>query len=325
MANTNYTPKQGTLGYLKPVVVGLILVWLVKSGAFDFSLFSKILNPVPWLLGLFFVFMCIFINNFRWKLLLNAISFPLSNLYLLKLSLAAVFYSFVAPGGVGGDVVKGFYLYKQNHISKSKVALSIIFDRGSGLIAMLVMAAVAGFFYINFENGQNEKLIDLIEVIFVILIVSVLGALLFFWQGHRGIKFLGKYLSNNLIEKITEVYDVSVPLIGQLFISVVVSVLAQGFLILLFYNLSGFLDYHLPLSTFFIFVPLGMICSALPLSPAGVGVGQAAYFYLFNLYDGKSGPLGVLGFTFFQVLLLIWGVVGIVVSFIEGKKVTDVR
>ena len=44
---------------------------------------------------------------------------------------------------------------------------------------------------------------------------------------------------------------------------------------------SGIRD--IPLDRFFLAVPLGFIVNALPLSPGGVGVGQAAFFELFQI------------------------------------------
>ena len=40
---------------------------------------------------------------------------------------------------------------------------------------------------------------------------------------------------------------------------------------------------EIPWSTFFLVVPLGLVATAIPISPAGIGVGQAAFFALFQL------------------------------------------
>lgn len=324
MSNIEKKSKQGTLSYVKIIFAGMVVFWLLRSDAFDLSLFKKILSPWPWFLGLLLVFIGIVINNYRWKLLLKSISQDFSQLYLLELSLLGVFYSFIAPGGVGGDVVKGYTIYRDKKVSKSRVALSILFDRGAGMLAMLVMACGAGFYYKFYEMGKNENLLNLVDVVLYALIVSVVLGVLFLKFDKIFLALFKKYFSHAFYEKILELHSDIRPLIIQLVVSVVISIFAQCFFIFMFAMLAEFLNYNVPMSAFFIFVPLGMICSALPISPAGVGVGQAAFYYLFNIYEAGAGSLGVLGFTFFQAILLIWGFIGIAISFLIRRKVNHV-
>jgi hypothetical protein len=42
--------------------------------------------------------------------------------------------------------------------------------------------------------------------------------------------------------------------------------------------------------------------TAIPISPAGVGVGQMAFYFLFNLYLGQKSQVGPTLATIFQVL-----------------------
>ena len=44
----------------------------------------------------------------------------------------------------------------------------------------------------------------------------------------------------------------------------------------------------IPISAYFFLVPVGTVVQALPISPAGIGVGQAAFFFLFNHYLGAA-------------------------------------
>ncbi|MNL45250.1 hypothetical protein D3C87_1678810 [compost metagenome] len=56
-----------------------------------------------------------------------------------------------------------------------------------------------------------------------------------------------------------------------------------------------------PLKTFFLVAPLGFMATAIPISPAGIGVGQAAFYFLFNLYIGKETEVGPTAITAYQV------------------------
>ncbi|MNU01394.1 hypothetical protein D3C72_2447830 [compost metagenome] len=52
------------------------------------------------------------------------------------------------------------------------------------------------------------------------------------------------------------------------------------------------------------------MATAIPISPAGVGVGQAAFYFLFNVYTGTETELGPTVITAYQVgmfVLSLWG------------------
>ena len=49
---------------------------------------------------------------------------------------------------------------------------------------------------------------------------------------------------------------------------------------------------------------------AIPISPAGIGVGQAVFLTLFTWYNGVESSMGPTLITINQVCLALWGVVG---------------
>jgi uncharacterized membrane protein YbhN (UPF0104 family) len=61
----------------------------------------------------------------------------------------------------------------------------------------------------------------------------------------------------------------------------------------------------MPASQFFLVVPLGLVTAAIPISPGGVGVGQAAFFALFKLAAPQYAAAGTDAFTVFQVVYLV--------------------
>jgi uncharacterized membrane protein YbhN (UPF0104 family) len=60
----------------------------------------------------------------------------------------------------------------------------------------------------------------------------------------------------------------------------------------------------MPLAQFFLVVPLGLVTAAVPISPGGVGVGQAAFFALFKIVAPAYASAGTDSFTVFQVVYL---------------------
>ncbi len=61
---------------------------------------------------------------------------------------------------------------------------------------------------------------------------------------------------------------------------------------------------------YFFVVPIGQMLTAIPISPAGVGVGQAAFYFLFNIYLGHQSQLGPTVMTVGQVMMFGFGIIG---------------
>jgi hypothetical protein len=48
-------------------------------------------------------------------------------------------------------------------------------------------------------------------------------------------------------------------------------------------------DSHLPLVSLYVVVPIGLVLTSIPIAPAGVGTGHAAFLYLFHLIGSDRG------------------------------------
>ena len=67
---------------------------------------------------------------------------------------------------------------------------------------------------------------------------------------------------------------------------------------------------EIPLAVYFFLVPVGTVVTALPISPAGIGVGQAAFYFLFSHYLGRESSLGPTSVTAMQIMNFAWGLLG---------------
>ena len=89
------------------------------------------------------------------------------------------------------------------------------------------------------------------------------------------------------------------------------SIAAQIFSVLFFIAAGYGMGYSdMPLSVYFFVIPIGMMVQAIPVSPAGVGVGQAATYFLFNTVSPGSGPIGAAVTTASQIVQFCFGLVG---------------
>lgn len=86
------------------------------------------------------------ISAYRLNLFFRPIGLNLTDRFNLKLYLLGMFYNLFLPGGVGGDGYKIFYLGKEFSIKKSKVFWSVLLDRISGVISLLVLVIIFSYF-----------------------------------------------------------------------------------------------------------------------------------------------------------------------------------
>jgi uncharacterized membrane protein YbhN (UPF0104 family) len=87
----------------------------------------------------------------------------------------------------------------------------------------------------------------------------------------------------------------------------------------LFYFVGQKLNIELSPSAYIIVPPIGFIVTALPITPGGVGVGQTAFLYLFDLYKQGSGVIGTTTVTLMQLGSLFFGLFG-AYFFLLAKK-----
>jgi hypothetical protein len=77
----------------------------------------------------------------------------------------------------------------------------------------------------------------------------------------------------------------------------------------------------IPVGQFFLIAPLGFAAGALPISPAGIGVGQAAFFALFQIVARSYASAGTAAYTVWQAMYILICVSGLF-WYIPYKHVT---
>ncbi len=298
---------------LKALLAFALIYWLWSSGKIDFSSLKYFLAPQWAFLGLTLLGLNLFISSERWRILLRTQDRPTSSFSTYKLSMIGTFFNYAMPGGVGGDVVKAYYFHKDHPNSKVISLTSVLIDRILGLYAMLLMGSIVMVYdYSHVSNIPQLK--SLFYLVTLLTTCATLGLFLIFSpQIHRG-GFLQKMIQRlPQAERLQRLYDSfykygSSPkaLLKVIFLSWVAQVFSILYLILAG-TLSGATA---PWSTYFLVAPLGFIAIGLPLTPAGIGIGQAAFYVLFNLYLGNVSTLGPTTITAFQVGQFAWGLGG---------------
>lgn len=282
-----------------------IIYWLVSSGKLNFSALRALLAPGPAILALSLVALNLFLASERWRVLIKTQHMKVKAWPVFKLSLIGIFFNFAMPGGVGGDVIKAYYFTRQNPGSKVVAITSVLMDRVLGLFSMILMALLVMIYDMD-HITHVPSLMTLFWFILALFVAFSVALALVFSQKLYDKKILTRlFMRLPLSAKLIKLYE-SMHLYGKqgrhISWVVILSLFSQVCAICFLYlvgTMAGYTDIHA--KTYFMVAPLGFMATAIPISPAGVGVGQAAFYFLFNIYTGTTTEVGPTTITAFQV------------------------
>ncbi|MCB0412834.1 MAG: flippase-like domain-containing protein [Bdellovibrionales bacterium] len=302
-----------------------LIGFLVYRGDLNFQVLAKIANPYYFLMGLALSFLNILFNNMRWLYLLRSQKINSTFKDSLQLTLMGIFFNFALPSSIGGDVVKAYYVVKENPHQRMKAATTVIVDRVFGLIIMMAISVVSVIVYWDFVFSHPE-----LSQAATLLILGLLGAIVFlliaFSKKVRRLNGIIQYIHK--IPKLGGFYDAlhsygsDWGAILKAFLMSVGSQLSAIFFMIVMAYAFGFND--LSWGVYFFAIPIGFILMSVPIAPAGIGVGQIVFLYLFQTYTGQKIDVGQLVITAFQLFLLMWGGLGAFYYVKKKKKIEQI-
>lgn len=273
---------------VKVIVAAALLTWLLRSGNLDFRVLGLLVER-PLLgaanLGLFAFVLAV--STLRWQVLLAVAGVRTPYPWLLRLQSAAVFFNFVIPGNVGGDLLKTYYVARDVEPEKRASILLISFvDRIVGLAALLILASIVVLVRGSAVLGDPQLrplaypvlLLGSAAVVgptVLIVIMRKAGHHLDAWTG--GTTKFAK-LFNQLVAGLRLLSGSPSRLFAVLGLGMVAHASAMGMFTLLASAITGA---DVPFSSVATIFPLGILTVVLPISPAGMGVGHVAFEKLF--------------------------------------------
>lgn len=310
---------------LKLLFAVALVYWLISSGKLDLTLIRKSFQVGPqWLIAFILVATQSLLGTFRYRLLLETkTQKSLGLLQVLKLNYIGLFFSSMLPGAVTGDLIKLVYVKKMDHqLSKTFLITVTLLDRIIGLAGLLFLSGCFSFIYFSEVTALSPRIAQIIQLNLFLFLGTIL-----FMGSLFAPSFLQKAFSD-LIKKIPLIGKKIANLLEQLFslrenkkdliICFTLSALSQFLGILAFWIISSpFYSGHLPLQYAFTFIPVGLIATAIPISPGGLGVGHVLFANLFsyvNIHNGASL------FNLFFLCNFAHNFLGVIPYLLSGKK-----
>ena len=262
-----------TVKSLIKIVISLALVAFVLNTIDTKKLIDILLNVDIFWLFLAFIFYNLskIVSAFRLIFYFKEIGIDIKQKSNLILYYIGMFYNLFLPGGVGGDGYKAYLLNKYHEPKLSLIIQALLFDRISGLVALIFLGALL-YPFSSFD----------IPIFYYLAIALIfISYPLFFLISKKLNKFLEYFKQTTLFGFIVQLLQ----LISAIFI---------------IYSLNS----NVPIIDFLVLFLISSVVSVLPISVGGVGVRELTFLYGLKLI-GYPSDIGVaFSFLFFFITML---------------------
>ncbi len=285
-----------TLGWFAIALLAMsFLVYQTPKESFwnTFSLISW-----PWIVcAIFLQVVAHVLSAFRWTLLLKANEIYISKASAVGLTYLGLFYNNVMPGGVGGDLLKGWYVTR--HCPENKrmeAAVSVFIDRALGLLAILVIGNIAALFIERHISYRGFQLRWLPIVLLISISVPITVFLSQKLQRMLRVKDLIKRLPfGNTFSQIDDAIQFYKHHKGTVLYSLVLTLILQVSGTVAFWFLTQSLQFETVRFVHCLAVmPMTALVSiAIPV-PGGMGVVEGSIMYLFCVIINPEDPASAL-------------------------------
>jgi glycosyltransferase 2 family protein len=291
--------------------LGFVAIWfLVHSGALDPALVKQALlghAGLCVLALLTYILLVVIPAWLRWLLLIRLAGLKAPTFRIFSLSMMGIFFNSLIPGGTGGDLIKGYYLYKEHEDKDKALALtSIAMDRLIGLYALLTVAMAMTF--LNYPLWKDSGSLRLNSLFYAGVYFVFTAAIAFFFSplSHRflrhpalfrlpGGRFLKSLFASLLLYRQRPT---------GLLMALGLGIIVDCGLILLYYFFALALELKLPLLVHGFVVPTLTMINGIPISPSGLGVGEAAGEVIYRSLGVAQGGSEVMALVHICIMMV---------------------
>ncbi len=281
------------LGYVLKLAFGAgIIGWLIHSHALQPQLIAQAFRSHSMVLlaamGIYAV--VVFCSGLRWFILLRAAGLKIGFARVFSLHMIGIFFTCLMPGGTGGDLVKGYYLFREAGSQRILGLFSLAMDRVIGLFGLLGIGALMSL--LNYSFIAQQPLLRWSSLVYGAVFVGTIFVFLFFISPFSQplILYLQRLrFAKKIITPLVEALQVYRACSGSLIVTFLLTMLLHIGLIGVFALSAYALDLHLPFLRHGFLGPTLTMINGLPIAPAGIGVGEAAGKVLYKMMGLAQG------------------------------------
>jgi len=203
-----------------------------------------------------------------------------------RLTLVSTWFAIFSPGAAGGDIAKIFYATRQSAGRRAEIAVVLLLDRAIGLFSLLLIPLLlTPFFLPALESApQLRQLLAVTAVIAAVALAAFLIAI-FNIPLRNALARANPQLDSKTGRLVRSLDTLGAyrTHAGTLLLSLGIAVVDNSLVILVAALALLALNPAVLSAKLSLVVPLGTIANSLPLTPGGIGVGEAAFNKVFAL------------------------------------------
>lgn len=288
--------------YLSPVwkyaFGALALFMLIRSEALDpHKILAALRHSKGPLAAAFALYLMVNIcAALRWWVLLKTARVEESAARVFRLHMVGVFFSGLLPGGTAGDLAKGYYLFrKEDGQASARAVASLVMDRLTGMLGLLSLALAAGWSQLSL--WRDIQPLQALEILLFLILAGMCGVLSLALHADSPrlgplVQSMRKWPGGGFLSDTLRSLAVYKGQTHVLIFAWLLSVVTHSFLVGVYIACALALGIGLEWHIHFLATPLCTLLNGVPISPAGLGVGEAFGNWLYGqLGIGAGGEL----------------------------------
>ncbi len=295
-------------GVVRLAIAGAVLAFLATTGRVNWSSLRGLREHwVMTLLALVLLFVVVVLVSERVCMLFRARGLRLTLRDSLGLSLIANLFALVLPGG-GGDIVRLFYTTQGAAGRRTEIGTLLLLDRVMGLLALTLFPLFAAPLCLPLLRRsaplRGLLLLAALSSLAIMVVIAVSTS-----RRARGLRIVQWTLRTfplrgypaRMLDTMQSFRDKLRILVGAVAISLVAHALSMGIVWLLVAetgSAGGTAGERLAIP---FLASLGFVANNIPVTPGGLGVGEAAFESLFRLAGLEGGAEAMLAWRLLLV------------------------
>jgi len=270
------------------VATGL-LGWLFGSGRLDFSVLLHARSY--WLLAAagLVLLASLLVVVWRWLWLIRIQGLSVPTMTAIRFTWLGLFANMFLPGAAGGDLAKAYVACRHQPSAKTRAVSTVFIDRVFGLHSILFISSVAGVCILSTGCGPRQASVAWFGL--ACFTVASAALVLLLWKPSSGLVL--RLLPGRFRVAVADSLGRYRRAWGRLLAVWLYSGLCSVLAILSYVCVAAALGTR-PTVAQALALPLIITAMCLPISPGGLGVGEAAASQLFAEFGMANGGLIVL-------------------------------
>lgn len=260
------------------------------------------------------------LRTYKWGIILAVQEIYAPFKTLLTFAFTSSFFNIFLPTAYGGDIIRAYDISKFSN-KKLESVTSILVDKGSGTLALFLIATFALLF--GYDLIQDIRIV--LFTIGALLLILIFIIIIFHKKEIKKIKIITKIIAfldrEDILKNMYDTFHIYRYHKRESIEILALSLLAQVIAILYYPLIAYSFGLDVPLVYFLVVIPIITVILMLPISISGIGVREGAFIFFFKNFGVLPHEAVSIALVAFG-LSIIWSLIGGVVYAMRNQKQT---